>query len=246
VLVAAGVCPHPPLIVPELAGAAAPELDDLRAACAEVIRSLVECDPDLLVVVGPAELSAAYPGDAAGTMRPWGTDVRAGRGEPVLPLSLTIGRWLLERYAPDSDDLPALRFEAVATDASPDDCAALGRDLARSAGRVAILAMGDGSARLTEKSPGYLHPDAVPYNDMVGDAIAAGETGLLADMDPAVAEELWVGGRTAFQVLAAAAVEAAEGCVSGSLYDDAPYGVGYFVARWSFEGTRWSFEGTPS
>ncbi|GAA4582047.1 class III extradiol dioxygenase subunit B-like domain-containing protein [Planotetraspora phitsanulokensis] len=235
-LVAAGVCPHPPLIVPELAGAAASELDDLRAACAEVIRSLVGCDPDLLVVVGPAERSAAYPGDAAGTMRPWGADVRTGRGEPVLPLSLTVGRWLLDRYAPDPDALPVLRVEAVAADASPADCAALGGEIARSADRVAILAMGDGSARLTEKSPGYLHPGAVAYNDMIGRAIASGEAGPLAGLDPAEAEELWVGGRASFQVLAAAA-EAAGRCVCAPLYDDAPYGVGYFVARWSFEGT---------
>ncbi|MEZ0072231.1 class III extradiol dioxygenase subunit B-like domain-containing protein [Planotetraspora sp. GP83] len=241
-LVAAAVCPHPPLILPELAGAAAFELDDLRAACDSAIRSLVEARPDLLVVVGGAEKSARHPADAAGTMRPWGADVRVGTGEPVLPLSLTIGRWLIERALAGA--LPDLRFEAIAADASPGECAALGREIARSADRVALLAMGDGSARLTEKSPGYLHPLAAPYNQMLGDAIAGAEAGWLLEIDPAVAEKLWVGGRAAFQTLAGAAEPAAEPAkgirratrrLSESLYDAAPYGVGYFVARWLVE-----------
>ncbi|MCT9932923.1 class III extradiol dioxygenase subunit B-like domain-containing protein [Planotetraspora sp. A-T 1434] len=240
-LVAAAVCPHPPLIVPELAGAASFELDDLRAACDSAIRSLAEARPDLLVVVGGAERSARHPADASGTMRPWGADVRVGAGEPVLPLSLTIGRWLVERTL--AGVLPDLRFEAIAADASPGDCVALGREIARSADRVALLAMGDGSARLTEKSPGYLHPLAAPYNRMLGDAMASAEAGRLLEIDPAVAEELWVGGRAAFQVLAGAA-EPVEGArratrrLGGSLYDDAPYGVGYFVARWLVEESK--------
>ncbi|GII55068.1 hypothetical protein Pth03_34570 [Planotetraspora thailandica] len=231
-LVAAAVCPHPPLIVPELAGAAAPELDALRSACTVAIRSLLASKPRLLVVVGTAEHSATYPGNAAGTMSPWGVDVRVGEGTPVLPLSLTVARWLLETAFP-AEDLPPLRFEAVAADASPDDCAALGREVAAAADDVAVLAMGDGSAKLTEKSPGYLHPLAVPYDASLGRALADADGGFLAQLDPSEAEELWVGGRAAFQVLAGAA--AAADFVGEPLYDDAPYGVGYFVARWSRE-----------
>jgi len=33
VLVAAAVCPHPPLLVPQLAAGGAPDLDKVRAAC---------------------------------------------------------------------------------------------------------------------------------------------------------------------------------------------------------------------
>lgn len=291
-LVAAAVCPHPPLIVPELAGAAAPELDALRTACAAAIRSLVWAEPDLLVVVGGASESAAYPADASGTLRPWGVDVRVGPGEPVLPLSLTIGRWLLDNAAlssgsvapgsaptpfggPDLSEpvrpkpgrparggfgreLGADGFEAVAFDADPAECAALGRRIAMSADRVAMLAMGDGSARLTEKSPGYLHPLALPYNEMLVDAIASAATDRLADLDPAQAAHLWVAGRAAFQVMAAAAMagrdsaricgpgresEGVGGTGTGAperlsgelLYDEAPYGVGYVVAQWGVQ-----------
>ncbi|WP_169944181.1 class III extradiol dioxygenase subunit B-like domain-containing protein [Microbispora sp. H11081] len=228
-LVAAAVCPHPPLLVPQVAGAAAPELDALRAACATAVGSLLAARPDVLAVAGGADAAGSFPGDAAGTLRPWGPDVRVGRGDPVLPLSLTIGRWLLEcRPA-----LPVLRFEAVGFDAPPDECAALGGRLAKSAPRVALLVMGDGSARRTEKAPGYVHPDAVPYDAMLAGALASGDVERLLALDPDQASELWAAGRAAFQVLGGAA-EGAPPPAAELLYDDAPYDVGYFVARWTW------------
>ena len=53
-LVAAAVCPHPPLLVPEVAGAAAPELDDLRAACDVAVARLLAAGLTDLVVGGAA------------------------------------------------------------------------------------------------------------------------------------------------------------------------------------------------
>jgi hypothetical protein len=225
-LVAAGVCPHPPLIVPQLAGAAAAELDDLRTACAAAIQALVSAGPDLLVVVGSADHTADYPMGASGTLRPWGVDVRTGSGIPVLPLSLTVGRWLL-----DQSGVSAGSFTAIASDASSEECAEIGHRLAGLADRVALLVMGDGSARLTEKSPGYLHPAAEPYQRDLSDAIAAADMRRLAAMDPAEAAELWVGGRAVFQVLGAAATPG--GWIGEMRYDAAPYGVAYLVATWA-------------
>lgn len=220
-LVAAAVCPHPPLIVPELAGAAAPELDELRAACARALAELRAAHPDVLVVVGAAPQTRVYGGRSAGSLAPWGVDVRTGHGEPTLPLPLTIGRWLL-------DDDPD-RFQAVAADASPAACLALGRDLAAE-GRVGLLVMADGSACLTEKAPGYYDPAAPPYQELIVRAIAEADAGALAALDPGKAERLWVGGRAALQVLAGAA---GEGRYDGSLLADlAPYGVGYVVGVW--------------
>ncbi|WP_147943540.1 class III extradiol dioxygenase subunit B-like domain-containing protein [Microbispora sp. CSR-4] len=230
-LVAAAVCPHPPLLVPQVAGAAAPELDDLRAACAAAVGSLLDARADVLAVAGGADATASFPGDAAGTLRPWGPDVRVGPGDPVLPLSLTIGRWLLEQ-ASSGGDLPALRFEAVGFDAPPGECAALGRRLADSAGRGALLVMGDGSARRTEKAPGYIHPGAVPYDEVIAAALASGDAGRLLGLDPGEARELWAAGRAALQVLGGAARTAPAACEL--MYDDAPYGVGYFAARWAW------------
>ncbi|MBX6383258.1 MAG: class III extradiol dioxygenase subunit B-like domain-containing protein [Microbispora sp.] len=239
-LVAAAVCPHPPLLVPEVAGAAAPELDDLRAACAAAIGSLLDARPDVLIVTGGAQTAASFPGAAAGTLRPWGPDVRVGTGDPVLPLSLTIGRWLLDRArgadhgaGDTAHEGAAVRFEAVAFDAPPAECAALGHRLAEAARRVALLVMGDGSARRTEKAPGYVHPRAVPYDEALAAALASGDTGHLLGLDPGEARELWAAGRAAFQVLAGAARETPP-ADARLLYDGAPYGVGYFVARWTW------------
>ncbi|MEV0418774.1 class III extradiol dioxygenase subunit B-like domain-containing protein [Streptosporangium canum] len=223
-LVAAAVCPHPPLLVPELAGAAAAELDELRAACAAAVGVLRDAAAEAIVVVGGADRAVAYGADASGSLASWGPDVRTGPGEPVLPLSLSIGRWLLER-----EHLTASGFHSISFDAAPAECAALGGRLAATAGRVAMLVMADGSACLTEKSPGYLDLRARPYNTAIVGALGRAEAPALAELDPGEAAELWFAGRAALQVLGGAA-DSLNGEI---LYDEAPYGVGYFVARWT-------------
>ncbi|WP_062348148.1 hypothetical protein [Herbidospora yilanensis] len=211
-LVAAAVCPNPPLIVPSLAGEAAGELDPLRAACAEAVAVLRSAAPDLIAVVGGADVGRVYPPSAAGTLRPWGADVTVGSGTPVLPLSLTIGRWLLA-----SSDVP-LHLETLRHGTPPEGCRAVGERVAALAPRVALLVMGDGSARLTEKSPGYLHPGAAAYSRRLEAALVAGRT---AALDPGEAAEMWAAGRAAFQTLPAWPFV--------PLYSDAPYGVAYYV-----------------
>lgn len=220
--------------MPELAGAAAGELDDLRAACHEALGVLLATDHDALVVVGSGKTTRRYGTRAAGSLRPWGVDVRAGGpGEPVLPLSLTVGAWLLEQaknQAKSRAKSAPNAYRAVAEDADPADCAALGAELVAGR-RVALLVMADGSACLTEKAPGFLDPAARPYNDLIAGALARADQGVLAGLDPAQAATLWVGGRAALQVLAGAAGERRfEGRL---LADVAPYGVGYFVSAWS-------------
>ncbi|MGW0218587.1 hypothetical protein ACWDXH_29775 [Micromonospora chokoriensis] len=103
-LVAAAVCPHPPLLVPEVAGSAAPELDDLRAACDTAVRRLLAVGPDSVVLLGTGPVTGPIRTPATGSLQPWGVDldVPLVPGQPdrgaVLPLSLTIGAWLLTRY----------------------------------------------------------------------------------------------------------------------------------------------------
>lgn len=245
-IVTAVVCPHPPLLVPELAGDAAGELDALRAACARAVRALSRAGADALVVVGGADLkgdpTAGYPADAAGSLRPWGVDVRVGAGEPVLPLSLTIGRWLLEREGVAGG---VTGFHAVSFGAAPAVCDRLGRRLAEAALRVALLVMADGSACLSEKAPGYLDPRARSYDDHVRHVLERADAEALAALDPRQAEELSFAGRAALQVLAGAVRgdHSADGTAGKGepvpvfgereVYYEDPYGVGYFVATWS-------------
>jgi hypothetical protein len=249
VLSAAAVCPHPPLLVPEVAGEAALELDALRAACHEAVRRLTHDRDgraaDLLVVVGGDETTRVYGADAAGSLRPYGLDLVVGPGDPILPLSLTIGRWLLGR-AVDSDGpglpgRPRVRFQGVATGAAPAECLRLGRELAGAAGRVALLVMGDGSACRAEKATDDdLDERAEPYDTAVARALRDADAAALAGLDPELSSELQVAGRAAWQVLAGAAGgTGADALMDGTgdftgavLADVAPYGVGYIVASW--------------
>jgi hypothetical protein len=224
VLISAAVCPHPPLLVPEVAGGAASELAGLRAACEEAVRRLTAGpDPGLVVVVGSGPRARDFGTDATGSLRPYGADITVGAGDPVLPLSLTIGRWLLGEH-------PAV-YHAVAEDASPGACARLGAELAGLAGRVALLVMGDASACRTERAPGYLDERAAGFDAEVARALAEADTEALLRLDPRLAAELRAEGRPPWQVLAGAA---RDGSYTGEiLADEAPYGVGYLVASWA-------------
>ncbi len=228
-LVAAAVCPHPPLLVPGVAAGATAETDDLRAACDAAVAVLLAAQPDLVVVVGAADRMGPFPAGAWGSLRAYGLDDRhlgilAGDGEPTLPLPLTLGRWLLDRAGAAG----GLLF-GVAADAARDRCVEIGAALADRAPRVGMLVMGDGTGRRTPK-PGYLDDRAEPFDASVSAALAAADPGALADLDVVLAEDLLVQGRAAWQVLAGAAAGTAwRGEVT---YDAAPYGVGYLVATW--------------
>ena len=215
-LVAAAVCPHPPLLVPELASGAAVEMNDIRAGCLSAAGRLFDADPELLLVVG------ADMGLRATSFAPWGVDVPVDVPEPV-PLPLLVGGWLtrgrLRSFAGVSPELDAA------------DCAALGADLAAAAERVALLVMGDGSARHSEKAPGYLDSRAAPYDAAVTAALAAVDLDALLALDPAEADDLLVAGRAPWQVLAGAARGASLTADQASL--SAPYGVGYHLVIWS-------------
>lgn len=250
-LVAAAICPHPPLLVPEATGAGpdpaavpadavaeAEELDRLRAACDAAVAVLLASRPDQLVIVGGSVRTADYPPEAAGGLRAYGVPFGMGSGEQVLPLSLTIGRWLLDRAVAGRADagpgagpgaLPVL-LRAVAFDTSPGDCAGLGARTSMLAERVAMLVMGDGPGCRARGAPGKPDDDADRFDAEVVQALADTDAETLAALDPARAQALFAAGRAAWQVLAGAAKPAAtDGTV---YYAAAPFEVSYYVASW--------------
>src|SRR5512142_1710768 len=105
-LIAAAVCPHPPLLVPEVTGTDGPGADELRrlrAVCRDAVAVLLGAAPELLVVVGGAGQTAEYPATTlpppggttppyppgpGGSLRDFGVPFTVG-ADPVLPLSLT-------------------------------------------------------------------------------------------------------------------------------------------------------------
>jgi aromatic ring-opening dioxygenase LigB subunit len=215
VLAAAAVCPHPPLLVPEVAAGAAAETDDLRAACRAAVATLDGYD---VVVVGGAPETRAY--DGVPDFAAYGVGPPAANARPLaLPLALAVGAWLA----------PGARTYGIAHDATPAEAAALGRTLA--ARDVALLVLGDGSARRDPKAPGYVDPRAEPYDAAVARALRDADPAALLALDPADDAALLAAGRAAWQVLAGAA---GRDRFDGDLtYDAAPYGVGYLVATWS-------------
>jgi hypothetical protein len=227
-LVAAAICPNPPLILPELAAGAATELDDLRAACDTAIARLWTAGPDLVTVVaaGDAPAPDAPPSDEPPTGELLARFGARGTAGGRRPLGVLIGLWLLERQ-------PAAVPVAVRTvpaGAAPRDCAALGRQLT-AANRVALLVMGDGSACHGLQSPGYEDSRADGFDGAVRAALAAGDPAGLLALDPGLADEVLAAGRAPWQVLAGAAD--GRRWHAEVDYDKAPYGVGYFVASWT-------------
>lgn len=236
-LVAAAVCPCPPLLVPEVAAGAAPELDTARAACTDALGVLAAARPDLLVVVGPAEQSGRGPHaeGARGSFRGFGVDVdvrlgadRGADGSRQLPTSLAVAAWLLECTGWSDAPIEGL---GVGEPLEPERCIETGRGIADRAERVAMLVMGDASACRTLKAPGYLDERAAPFDAEVARALGAADVAALCALDSELAYELKASGRAPWQVLAGAAEGAGLG--GSLLYEDAPYGVGYVVATWS-------------
>ncbi|MCX5561288.1 class III extradiol dioxygenase subunit B-like domain-containing protein [Streptomyces sp. NBC_00038] len=243
-LVAAAVCPCPPLLVPDVAAGAAPELDAARAACTDALGVLAASRPDLLVVVGPADHNGRgpHPEGAGGSFRGFGVDldvrlgnVRLGSGasdpgasERELPTSLAVAAWLLGRTGWSDAPVEGL---GVGEPLEAERCIQVGENIGAQAGRVALLVMGDASACRTLKAPGYLDERAAGFDAGVARALEAADVPTLKALDAELAQELKVSGRAPWQVLAGAADGAGLG--GALLYEDAPYGVGYLVAAWS-------------
>jgi hypothetical protein len=235
VIVAAALCASPPLLHPALTGREA-VLPELRAACAEAVGRLLRSGPETVVVVGAADVSGEWePGgrfDAAAFAPGAASESGAGAGYAgcrSLPLSLGLGAMLLDQAGYGGPR----RLVAVSADEVASACAALGAELAAGTGRTALLVMGDGSARRSLKAPGHLDPRAEPFDTQVELAVRDGRLGALLKLDEALARDLMVTGRPAWQVLAGAMTDGtgADGALETEvLYHDDPFGVAYLVA----------------
>jgi hypothetical protein len=212
--VAAAVLPHPPLLVPELAGAAAPELDPLRAACREALSTVVAA-ADLTILIGDGPVWAIPAPAAPGSFQPYGADVDVtlptladldlpGLPPPArltdLPLSLAVAAQLLN----DLDSPPARLFAAaVPRSLGPRAAATIGQTLAGAA-RFGLVVMADLSACRSDRAPGGFRPEAANFDTWVADAFRTGTPQSLLALDPIESTNLLVAGRVPLQVLAGA------------------------------------------
>jgi hypothetical protein len=227
VITGAAFLPHPPLLVPEVAQGASHELDALRTACRVAITRVAAPDRRLLVI-GSGPRSAFFDASARGSLAPYGValEVGLGRDEPGpadLPLALTIAAWLLR-------------------DALGPDCGAAGYSIGPSGGdvaqlrrwvgdgAVALLVMGDGSARRSTSAPGYYDERAEAFDAGVADALRSGD-GQRLSVDVGLGAQLLASGPPIWEV--AGTLLGGAPFDAELVYAGAPCGVGYFVAAWT-------------
>ncbi len=214
-------CPCPPLLVPAVAQGAAAELAGLRATCDKAVAVLVD-GADAVTVVGPGPLDRIHGEGAGGTLAGFGVPVRSGGpGAADLPLSLAVGAWLLDR-AP-------VQVPRRYVEVGPDGSGPAGRWLE---GSDAVLVMGDGTARLTDRAPGGPEPGAAAYDDAMVAALGAGDPAVLAALDPGQARTMMAAGVPAWRAVGAALADLGGPWTARLLAREAPYGVSYVVAHW--------------
>lgn len=240
-IIAAALCPWPPLLVRELTGAD-PVLPELRDACAAAIAALLAGGPGLVAVAAPGPATTTWPADGRLDVAAFGglaahpasppPGAGVGQGRPALPPAAGIGAYLLDQAAYRGPRV----IWTVSEDEPPAGCRKLGAELAASDTRTALLVLGDGSARRGPKAPGAFDPRAAAFDAEVEHAVRAADLDALLAVDPALARDLMATGRPAWQVLAGALAGAP---VSTEIrYADDPFGVFYLVASFTWDGGR--------
>jgi hypothetical protein len=226
VLSAIAIIPSAPVLVPELAGTAAGEVSELRAAMIAAVSAL----PPRWVAVGVGATDGVVDPDAVGTFAGFGADLvvrlspQAG-GQPVdMPLCALITGWVRVQAQPDA----RAQVRVYAPHHDGRTACALGRQLRdeidQAAEPTGVLIVADGANTLTPAAPGGYHPDDVDVQRALDDALACGDVSTLTRLPEQVS------GRVAFGVLAGLADPVPRS--AKELHRAAPYGVGYFTGIW--------------
>jgi hypothetical protein len=226
VLSTIAIIPSAPVLVPELAGAAASEVAELRAAMVAAVAAL----PPRWVVVGVAATDAVIGPESVGTFAGFGADLGVrlspeAAGPPVeLPLCALIAGWIREQAQPDA----CAEVHVFATSHDSDAALARGRQLRdeieQSTEPTGLLVVADGANTLTSAAPGGYHAADVDVQRALDDALSCGDVAALTRLPGQVV------GRVAFGVLAGLAEPAPRS--AKELHRTAPYGVGYFAGVW--------------
>lgn len=224
-LAAIALTPSAPVLVPELAGAAAAEVAAYRDAAVTAAAEL----PQNWIAIGTGGAEEIY-SCVRGSFAGYGADVRVTLDPAApdivaaMPLCALMAGWLRGQADPDGAvsvrvhpaDLDAVRavergrLLRELIDAHPDP--------------IGVLVVADGAITLTPSAPGGHRPEDVPVQHALDDALASGDVAALSGLPDAIT------GRVAYQVLAGLA---GSGPASArELIRGAPYGVGYFAGLW--------------
>lgn len=227
-LSAIAIVPSAPVLVPELAGAAAGEVADLAAATLAAAATL----PERWVIIGTGPADEEFGPDAVGSFAGFGVDVRVRLSprsgddpDPAgLPVCALLGGWVRGRAQPQA----SAQARVYRSDHDVDAALRRGRRLRAEIDRlpepIGVLVVADGANTLTPAAPGGHDPGNAAAQEALDDALASGDvTGLIR-----LPRQIL--GRVAFQVLAGVAEQGPRS--AKELYRGAPYGVGYFAGAW--------------
>lgn len=224
-LTAIALTPSAPVLVPELAGAAAVEVDGFRTAAIEAASTLP--GQWIAIGVGPADMVISR---VRGTFAGYGADVTVSLDpDPVgpvaaLPLCALFAGWLRGQAGPAA----SVSVRVHRADLDSDAALARGRTLRELIDAepepVGVLVVADGLATLGPSAPGGEDPRAPAAQAALDEALATGDTAALTRLPDGVV------GRVAYQVLAGLAGPGPRS--ANQLINGAPYGVGYFVGTW--------------
>lgn len=231
-LSAIAIIPSAPVLVPELAGAAAAEVADLSAAVLAAAALL----PQRWIVVGTGradEVLGPNGENSVGTFAGFGADVPVrlapqsdDRADPPVefPVCALLAAWVRGQIRPEA----SARVHVYRGDHDADTALAHGRQLRAEIDRapdpIGVLVVADGANTLTPWAPGGYDPGSADAQLALDDALANGDVAALTRLPPQIL------GRVAFQVLAGLAEPGPRS--AKELYRGAPYGVGYFTGAW--------------
>lgn len=225
-LTAIAMTPLAPVLILELAGAAAAEVADFRQAVLAAAATL----PNRWIAVGVGPVDLTVEPETSGSFGGYGADVAIALSPEAppqvvsLPLPALFAGWLRGQANPTA----RVQVRVYQADLDPMDAQARGRELRAeidAAGEpIGVLVLADGANTLIASAPGGYDPDAQPVQAALDDALAAGDSAALVRLPDGIV------GRVAYQVLAGLAPHPAS---ATEFIRGAPYGVGYFVGTWT-------------
>ncbi|WP_375489060.1 hypothetical protein [uncultured Mycobacterium sp.] len=223
---AIAIIPSAPVLVPQLAGAAAAEIADLREAVIAAAAAL----PPRWIALGAGRADSVVGPDNVGTFAGFGVDLPvrlspgADRPPGEMPLCALMTGWVREQAQPGA----SAEVRVYAPDHHVDVALARGRRLRAEIDKdtepTGVLIVADGATTLSPAAPGGHNPRDAQVQLALDDALACGDLVALARLPGQVV------GRVPFQVLAGLAAPAPRS--AKELYRGAPYGVGYFAGIW--------------
>lgn len=227
-LSAIAIVPSAPVLVPELAGAAAAEVADLLAATLAAAALL----PDRWVAIGTGRNDEEFGPGTVGTFAGFGVDVPvrlSARPDDTaapgaLPVCALLAAWVRGQAQPQA----SVRVRVYRSDHDAAAALHLGKrlraEIDRSPEPVGVLVVADGANTLTPAAPGGYDPDNAAAQEALDDALASGDVAALSVLPDQIL------GRVVFQVLAGLAGPGPRS--AKEFYRGAPYGVGYFAGAW--------------